>query len=323
MKEIIDSFKKNGYYKGTAVFPSDMIQRFKKEFDESFEKKRNRFEQRANHDKNRWNMLLPSDSEMIGSGFYAIPEVFNLLKNVFEKGFALTFISSDISSPGSTFQTIHQDGNDFAVAMNVPLVDSDEKNGATHIYASTHRTSSTALFDNLSNTFSDQEIIERARTLTPVSLNLKVGEYSLRDLRLIHRGTPNQTNDYRPYLSAIFTPTENDDAPDFNTITLGLQAFEKLKKKAFKSGKTELIDFANTFGRQIMLCSKSDRIKRPIPKNVSDSLSEEALYCLRFAKFEDRTHNNKINRTKESNEELLQVVEDSTKEFESLFKELE
>lgn len=317
MKEAVESFKIKGFHKGNA-FPSDLIKRFKDEFDDCFEIKRKRFRHQANHDVNRWNMLLPSDSKMVQSGFFAIPEIFNILKNVFEKEFSLTFISSDISSPGSTFQTIHQDGNDFAVALNLPLVDSDEKNGATHIYPNTHRVSSLANFDNLSNSFSDQEIIDRVNNLMPISLNLKVGDYTLRDLRLIHRGTPNQTNEHRPYLSAIYIPVENEEAPDFNTIKIGLRTFEQFKKDAFNSGQTQLIDFANTFGRQIMLFSKSDRIKRPIPKSVSNAFSEEALYCLRFAEFEDKELNKRIKRTKKSNEEFLQIIEDSKREFDIL-----
>ena len=108
--------------------------------------------------------------------------------------------------------------------------------------------------------------------MTPVSLNVEQGDYTFRDLRLIHRVTPNNTLEHRPYLSAIFLPTHSNQAPDFKTIKYGLDTFNEFKKVAFPSGRTDLIDYANTFGRLIILNSNSDRIQRPIPKHISDQL---------------------------------------------------
>ncbi|MFY7667940.1 MAG: phytanoyl-CoA dioxygenase family protein [Crocinitomicaceae bacterium] len=318
--------KENGYYHGIEKLSPILINKFKTEFDLFFEDKRKRFFSRfesksnysANHDINRWNMLLPSDSEMMKSGFFAQDELFQTLQTVFDDHFALVYFSSDISSPGSAFQTIHQDGNDFAVALNVPLVDSDEQNGATHIYPKTHRISDNAPFTNESNLFSDEDIIHRAEQLNPVSLDVKIGDYTLRDLRLIHRGTPNKTTEQRPYLSSIFLPSSNNVAPTFESINYGLNTFKQFKDLAFPTGKTELIDYANTFGRLVLGFSNSDRVNRSIPKHISDQLNENALYCLRFAFFEDDKLNNRIIRNDKSSEELLHEIELAKVEFEQL-----
>lgn len=318
--------KENGYYHGIGKFSPILIDKFKSEFDLFFENKRKRFYSRfesntnysANHDINRWNMLLPSDSEMLKSGFFVQDNLFKTLQSVFDDHFALVFFSSDISSPGSTFQTIHQDGNDFALALNVPLVDSDEQNGATHIYPKTHRLSDDSPFTNESNAFSEEEIIKRSEQLNPVSLNVKIGDYTLRDLRLIHRGTPNKTNEHRPYLSSIFLPSSENVAPTFESINYGLQTFKEFKNIAFPSGKSKLIDYANTFGRLVLGFSNSDRVNRPIPKYVSEQLNEDALYCLRFAFFEDEKLNNRIIRNDRSSEELLHEIELAKVEFEQL-----
>ena len=64
--------------------------------------------------------------------------------------------------------------------------------------------------------------------------------------------------------------------------------------------------------------SNSDRIHRPISKKISDQLSEQALYCLRFSKFEDATLNNKIVRTKESSQALENEISNALIEFEAL-----
>jgi ectoine hydroxylase-related dioxygenase (phytanoyl-CoA dioxygenase family) len=320
--------KENGYYHGKEKLSPALITEFKREFDLFFEEKRKRFFSRfesksnysANHDINRWNMLLPSDSEMMKSGFFGQDDLFQTIRTVFDDHFALVFFSSDISSPGSAFQTIHQDGNDFAVALNVPLVDSDEQNGATHIYPKTHRVAVNAPFTNESNKFSDDEIILRAEQLDPFSLDVKIGDYTLRDLRLIHRGTPNKTTEQRPYLSSIFLPSSENQAPTFESINYGLKLFKQFKDIAFPSGKTELIDYANTFGRLVLGFSYSDRVNRPIPKHISDQLNENALYCLRFAFFEDEKLNERIIRNVSSSEELLHEIETAKVEFEQLAK---
>ena len=326
MKELSNLFKKHGFVHGKSKFSIDQINTFHKEFYPIFETKRKRFQSNfkkenslaANHDINRWNMLLPSDSQMMKSAFYADDEIFTTLKSIFDGDFALVFFSSDIASPGSTFQTIHQDTNDFGVALNVPLVDSDEVNGATQIFTDTHIQSKNSTFSNESNTFSDDEIISRAKNQVPNYLNVKKGDYTLRDLRLIHRGTPNLTNKDRPYLSSIFLPTYSNEVPDFEAINYGWKTFNEFKKEAFSLGRIDLIDYANTFGRLIIIGSNSDRINRPIPKNISNKLDENALYCLRYALFEDKNLNNKIKRCPILSSDLLREIENAKNEFNDL-----
>ncbi len=330
MTDEISFFKQHGYYHGKAKLPIDLVEKFKSEFDPIFAEKQKRFYARftepgrygANHDINRWNMLLPSDSSMLSSGFFAQESLFSTLKSVFHGDFSLVFFSSDISSPGSTFQTIHQDGNDFAVALNVPLVDSNEENGATQIYPDTHRISSDSEFTNESNEFTDDQIIARANTLNPLTLHVNRGDYTLRDLRLIHRGTPNYTDEHRPYLSVIFLPSSHNEAPSFEVILEGLELFKRMKKEAFPTGNTALIDYANTFGRLVMAHSFSDRIQRPIPKNISDQLHENALYCLRFAKFEDQALNERIVRNERLSEALKKEIEQAENNFNELMMDL-
>ncbi len=327
MKLPIDQFKKEGYFHGKSYFNSNLIEQLHSEFKLEFENKIKRFNDRfkgnqtnygANHDINRWNMLLPSESLLLSSGFYAESAIMEILNDVFNKDFSLVFFSSDIAAPGSKFQQIHQDGNDFAVALNIPLIDSDEVNGATQVYPKTHLINDKAPFTNDSNIFSDAEILERASKLSPTYLNVSIGDFTLRDLRLIHRGTPNKSTTIRPYLSAIYLPVEKNEAPTFETIERGLEVFNQFKMEAFPTGRADLIDYANTFGRLVMGMSNSDRIQRPISKKISDQLSKDALYCFRFAKFEDSSLNDKIVRTKESSQALENEISYALNEFEAL-----
>lgn len=328
MNPHINQLKKDGYCLMGSAISMDTIEQFKHDFYPLFENKKEQFRSQfkdqskysANHDINRWNMLLPSNSVLLSSGFYASAEIMSVLRGVFDTPFALVFFSSDIASPGSTYQTIHQDGNDFAIALNVPLVDSTRENGSTQIFPGTHRVSNEASFSTASNEFSDQEVEERAAKLTPLHLDVKCGDLTLRDLRLIHRGTPNQSAVDRPYLSAIYLPSPEDAAPTFETIEAGLAAFAEFKQRAFPTGRADLIDFANTFGRLVMGYSHSDRVQRPIPKQVSDALSEDARYVLRFAKFEDTKLNARIRRDGQTSAPLAEQIALARKEFNTLYQ---
>jgi hypothetical protein len=291
----------------------------KSDFDRMFAAKRTRFAEAlgdkkihhyfANHDRNRWNMLLESDSAVLKSQFFADKSIFDLLQQIFNTDFVVVFLSSDIAGPGSSFQTIHQDGNDFAVALNVPLVDSSAKNGATEIWPGTHIFKPDGSFSRESNNLSDEEIIDIAEKKASRLLDLQIGDATLRDLRLIHRGTPNSGSEFRPYLSAIFFPSEDESVPELSAIRHAGALFAQMKRKALADGSQELQDHANAFGRIFMLLSKSDRGMRPIPKSTSDLFSPEALYLCRFACFEDENLN-KVVRSQEKSEELLSICKE-------------
>lgn len=328
MNDHLNQVKKDGFCLVESAISMDTIEEFKRDFYPLFEEKKAQFRSQfkdgskysANHDINRWNMLLPSNSVLLSSGFYASPEIMSVLRGVFDTPFALVFFSSDIASPGSTYQTIHQDGNDFAIALNVPLVDSTAENGSTQVFPGTHRVSDEAAFSTASNEFTDEQMEERAAKLTPLHLDVKCGDLTLRDLRLIHRGTPNHSDVDRPYLSAIYLPSPEDTAPTFETIEAGLAAFAEFKKRAFPTGRVELIDFADTFGRLVMGFSHSDRVQRPIPKHVSDELNEDARYVLRFAKFEDDELNARIRRDEQTSAALAEQIALARKEFDKLYE---
>ena len=194
-------------------------------------------------------------------------------------------------------------------------------NSATQIYPDTHRISTDYEFTNDSNEFTDDEIIARANALNPLTLNVKRGDYTLRDLRLIHRGTPNNTDDHRPYLSVIFLPSSRNQAPSFEVIQEGLDLFVQFKDEAFPTGNIRLIDYANTFGRLVMAYAQSDRVHRTISKEVSDQLDERALYCLRFAKFEDDRLNQRVVRTEATSQELLKEIQAAKNEFKKISSE--
>jgi len=317
-------FLKQGYLHLSQYFDKELILELKKDFDQQFAAKRARFaaalglkkthHYSANHDKNRWNMLLESDSELMKSQFFADKRIFEQLQVIFAGNFALIFISSDIAAPNSSFQSIHQDGNDFAVALNVPLVNATAENGATQIWPNTHIFMPDGRFSSASNEFSDEDIYEIAARTVPSYMELLIGDATLRDLRLIHRGTPNHSKEFRPYLSAVFFPVTEEYTPELDAIAHAGRLFKKMKQKALATVSQELQDHANAFGRIFMLLSKSDRVLRPIPKSISDNFSPEALYLCRFAHFEDKKLN-KMERSAEASAELLSICENYERIF--------
>ncbi len=318
----IEFFKKNGYYHAKNQISTLLIEKLKSEWDFLIQDKMKRFNYQANHDKNRWNMLLPSEFILHLNDFLMDNTLFELLASLFKEDFALVFFSSDIAAPGSEFQTSHQDTNDFGIALNIPLVQSDENNGSTQIFPSTHLDPENPIFTTKSNLFSDEEVMERVKNQQPIHLNMNLGDYSIRDLRLIHRGTPNYSSSLRPYLSLIFLKSSHNQAPHFETIQYGLKIFEKLRNEAITLQNLDLLNFANILGRSIMIYAQSDRIKRPIPKFVSDKMQEQTLYYFRFAYFEDIKLNQRVTRSDSMSDELLHEIETAQSEFQKLKRKI-
>lgn len=92
MNPHVSQLKKDGFCLVKSALSIDAIEQFKHDFYPLFEDKKARFRSQfkdrskysANHDISRWNMLLPSNSVLLSSGFYASPEIMSVLRGVFD-----------------------------------------------------------------------------------------------------------------------------------------------------------------------------------------------------------------------------------------------
>ena len=107
-------------------------------------------------------------------------------------------LAADTPLPGSAYQDLHRDAPPlfpelgvetppFQLAVNFPLVDVTEDNGPLETAFGTHLMSKE---EGLRKIETGEIKLER--------LILKTGDLIIRDVRAIHRGTPNRSNHSRP-----------------------------------------------------------------------------------------------------------------------------
>lgn len=107
-------------------------------------------------------------------------------------------LATDTPLLGSEYQDVHRDapplfpewGREtppFQLAVNFPLVDVTEENGPFEVARATHVLSKE---DGMRRIESDEVKLE--------PLTLKAGDVIIRDVRGLHRGTPNRTREPRP-----------------------------------------------------------------------------------------------------------------------------
>jgi len=283
----VDEFLQNGYCLIQSGISTETIKKWKTEFDSLFEAKRKRFssnkafeELGGNHDRNRWNMRIPSESQIFKDEIFAIPEVIEVLDSIFKgKNYAPVFIASDIAGPDSKPQTIHQDGSDFAVAVNIPLVDVPRFMGPTQIWPGTHLDKNQE-FTTSPVEYSQEEMNEMENQNFSY-LELEQGDISIRDLRMVHRGTTNQSDVFRPYLSIIYFPVESEPAQAY-LVQKYHDLFLKAREKAYQSTDIDLIDFVNALDRLPNMLAYTDRIGKRKLNSLSE-FTKEAQHQLRFA----------------------------------------
>ncbi len=122
-----------------------------------------------------------------------------------------SFYHSNTAYPGSGYQPIHRDfppllGTEFQAALpvthvvcNIPLTSFTEANGSTEVWPGTHLIVDTDPADGR-----PEQIAERAKLLPSQRTNLPVGSIVIRDLRMWHRGVPNNSDEVRTMLAIVY-----------------------------------------------------------------------------------------------------------------------
>lgn len=151
-----------------------------------------------NRGKNRYYLTLPFEETFADEEIFADADILAIVENLVGEDFTMCQLASDTPLFGSEFQDTHRDAPPlfpelqqetppFQLAVNFPLVDITKKNGAFEVVRGTH----------LLTKEKGLELIEKgAKKIEPVLMNL--GDVMIRDVRGLHRGTPNKTRQPRP-----------------------------------------------------------------------------------------------------------------------------
>ena len=154
--------------------------------------------QTENRGANRFYVTLPFENTFADEAIFADADVLAIVEQLVGADFVMCQLATDTPLLGSEYQEIHRDAPAlfpeidaetpaFQLAVNFPLVDITAKNGPFEVSRRTHiMTKERGL----------QSIESGENPIEPICLNL--GDVMIRDVRGLHRGTPNQTNEPRP-----------------------------------------------------------------------------------------------------------------------------
>lgn len=151
----------------------------------------------------RFNVHFTADSVIGREEYIANPVILPLLHRVLGVDATCTWVAADVSLPGSRYQPPHADGRPlfresdlalpvYALAVNVPLIDFTPDVGPTDIWP------------NGSHLFSDVAAHIGGEDRPAESAIMSAGSMMVRDIRMWHRGTPNNSDLVRPMLSLVY-----------------------------------------------------------------------------------------------------------------------
>jgi len=139
----------------------------------------------------------------------AHPVVTQILSIVLGPDFECSYYNSNTAYPGSTYQRVHRDSNPIfgieqgvpspptGIVVNIPLCDFTVENGSTEVWPATH-----LIVDKPDDV--EVALDDRTKVLASSRLNVQAGSIVLRDLRVWHRGVPNDSDNQRSMLAIVY-----------------------------------------------------------------------------------------------------------------------
>ena len=151
----------------------------------------------GNRGPGRYYVTLPFEGEVADPAIFCDDDVLGIVERIAGPDPVMCQLATDTPVRGSDFQDWHRDTPplfdgvpetpSFQLAVNLPLIDGNDENGSLETTRGTHRISREEALAGLE---SGQFPAER--------VPMQLGDVMIRDVRHIHRGTPNRTAVPRP-----------------------------------------------------------------------------------------------------------------------------
>ncbi len=149
----------------------------------------------------------PPFAPYIFSDIVANPYVIQVTKELLGEGVYNNFYNGNTNCPGSGIQPLHRDSDHLwqnqevahptaEVVVNISPQDTSEENGSVELWPGSH-------LDVSGRHIDDDHEAERRETVPPIRGNAKKGSALIRDMRLWHRGVPNQSDKPRHMIAMI------------------------------------------------------------------------------------------------------------------------
>lgn len=198
----IEQFTHEALIEGLCIlrghFLAEKLRRWNEEFQPLLKAHVEREGHIQNRGSQRFYVTLPFTAPFADEEIFADPDVLAIVENLVGRDFTMVQLATDTPLKGSDYQELHRDAPPlfpeieqetppFQLAVNFPLVDVTEANGPFETTFGTH----------IMTKEEGMRKIE-AGEVEIKPLIMKLGDLMIRDVRGIHRGTPNRTDEPRP-----------------------------------------------------------------------------------------------------------------------------
>lgn len=192
-------FNRDGLVLLKEHFPRDTLARWRAAFQPIFEEQLRRERDDPNRGAQRFYVTLPLQGIFADPAIYEDGDVLAIVQRVAGPDPVLCQLATDTPLKGSDYQLWHTDtpplfpesnSNDtpsFQLAVNFALCDVTDENGPFETTLGTHRMLKP-----------DALAAFQCGRVTARRYPMKMGDVMIRDVRLLHRGTPNTTDEPRP-----------------------------------------------------------------------------------------------------------------------------
>jgi ectoine hydroxylase-related dioxygenase (phytanoyl-CoA dioxygenase family) len=236
-KEELDSlaeeFDSNGFVVLPGLLPKEKLIRWREAFDNLLDE-RVRSGSTAVRGANRHYITLPFRPPFADESIFADPDLLGVIELVAGDDPVMCQLATDTPLNGSDYQDIHRDTPalfenfaetpSFQLAVNFPLCEVTLENGPLETTFGAHRMHAP-----------DALAAYEKGKLPLKAITMKMGDVMIRDVRGLHRGTPNRTAEPRPMVvigysrSWYFRPEVHIDVPEPVYASLGSRARRLLR----------------------------------------------------------------------------------------------
>ena len=198
----IEQFTHEAITNGQCVlrghFSAEKLRRWNEEFQPLLAAHIEREKNNENRGSHRYYVTLPFVAPFADEEIFCDADVLAIVENLVGKDFVMCQLATDTPLRGSDYQDLHRDAPplfpesnhetpSFQLAVNFPLVDVTEENGPFETTYGTHLMTKDDAMQKID-----------AGEIKLEKLRMKTGDLMIRDVRAIHRGTPNLTDEPRP-----------------------------------------------------------------------------------------------------------------------------
>lgn len=234
------------------LFSKSLIQRLRKAYIENYcDLPMSELDRRfACVGHNRYMINVDLEPPFLSPSLYANPILDSLLNEWLGSEYVISSFGSVVAFAGSADQSIHVDYPPlfdsaevcnalppYAISVVLPLIDLDDKTGATAVWPQSHTDPSSR--DKLAGLVNGTD---QSKPQIPYG---KQGDALLMDMRLIHTGTANASDDARPLVYIVYArPWFNEQAnfgeqPAIRISHRYLQKVPTRYRKLFSAAKPE------------------------------------------------------------------------------------